>query len=97
MFYHIFIPRRDLENIQAHATRLVNASRSSETWRSSSYKNYIGYLSASTLTQLHQSWSHYTGTKDMTISYHVDFDQRMRNGVDSVIEKRNMENNINLR
>ncbi|KAI9800007.1 MAG: hypothetical protein M1833_003536 [Piccolia ochrophora] len=81
IFYHLFVPESCLQTLQKQAYSLLQASESSESWRSSKYGKFLKFLDNSTMRQLRKYWSLYSSIIDSTTEDHQDTDQRARAAV----------------
>ena len=82
IFYHLFVPDRALAILREHARCLLSASESLETWNSSPFGNFIGFLSKDSLDSIRKFWVSYFTEHDQD-----QFEKRAR----SVIGKRSQE------
>ena len=64
LFYHFYVPAGTLFVLRTHAAALVEASKSTKEWASSSYGKYIQYLDKATLQELRRYWTRYASTEE---------------------------------
>ena len=64
LFYHMFIPQSSLDVLRKQATKLLEASKSYDSWLSSPYGKFINFIDRHTLLQLRQYWVQYTLVQD---------------------------------
>ena len=83
IFYHLFIPDRALHLLREHARCLLHASESLETWSSSPFGSFVGFLSKDSLDRIRKFWVSYSAEHD-----HDQFEKRAR----SAIGKRSQDN-----
>lgn len=83
IFYHLYIPERDLRLLQEHAQTISDLSLSKDAWASSKYDKFIQFLSESTLASTRHYWLEYARCKDLTSTENIGFEQRARDAINS--------------
>ena len=76
LFYHFFVPRKEINLLQSHALKLVQSSQSSKAWELSKYGKVIQFLGEDTLKELSRFWNLYLETKDFGDSWYRDLEAR---------------------
>ena len=82
IFYHLFVPDRALTVLREHAQCLLRASESLESWTSSPFGGFIGFLNKDSLASIRTFWVSYSTEHDQD-----QFEARAR----SAIGKRSQE------
>ncbi|KAL8783007.1 MAG: hypothetical protein Q9195_009512 [Heterodermia aff. obscurata] len=76
IFYHLFVPDRALAILQEHARCLLRASESWETWNSSPFGCFIGFLSKDSLASIRKFWISYSTEHECG-----QFEKKARNAI----------------
>ena len=88
IFYHLFVPDKELALLQDHASSLVQYSESIDTWSSSSYGKAIKFLNWNTLFEVRRFWSLYAGTKDASTIEAQALEARVKKTINASILSR---------
>lgn len=88
MFYHMFIPERDLFFIQHQAHKLADLATCMNTWSSSVYGAWARFMDEDTRVRVRHMWLQYADTASFTKQQKRNFEKRGRNAISKIYDTR---------
>ncbi|KAI9892707.1 MAG: hypothetical protein M1814_001127 [Vezdaea aestivalis] len=84
VFYHFFVPKRVISQLDDQLDLLLDASQTFESWLESSFGEYIGFVDRYSLTQVRKYWHLYRQCSRVSEVEAINFERKTRD----IISKR---------
>ncbi|PQE12840.1 MYND finger family protein [Rutstroemia sp. NJR-2017a BBW] len=87
LFYHLYVTDTDLELLKSQTEKLLEVSKSFDTWSSSSYGKTLHFLSVDTLEQIRNVWTQYYEKATLGAEGKKQWEAKYTRGIQAIFDQ----------